>query len=285
MKNAKFLVLILAVLAMAAMAADRPAAQGPVTLAYQFASGKVLSYQETGTQSQAMDIMGQTMTTTSTSGLSFTFTPKGAKGQDFEVGAVIDAAKTDVQSAQGPMSPDMTSVIGKGFAMVISKLGKELDVAGAKAIKYDSPTGGQRDMAASFQAFFPDLPDKPVKVGDTWPSEDTIVQQEGGGETTMHVVHTSTLDGFETVDGYECARIKVSSTGTIGGNMEQQGMPMTLAIKSLAQSTWYFAIKEGIYIKSENKGTLNGSIEVGAPANMSIGMTGETGGTTHLVKK
>ncbi|MCX6561299.1 MAG: hypothetical protein NTZ26_12395 [Candidatus Aminicenantes bacterium] len=285
MKNAKFLVLILAVFALAALAADKPAAQGPVTLAYQFASGKILSYQETGSQTQAMDIMGQTMTTTVTSSLDFTLTPKGAKGQDFEIGVVIDAAKSDVQSPQGPMSPDMTPTIGKGFAMILSPLGKEIDVAGAKALKFDSPNGGQRDVSSSFQAFFPDLPDKPVKVGDTWPSEDTVVQQEGAGETTMHVVHTNTLDGFETVDGYECARIKVSSTGTIGGTLEQQGMSLTLAIKSVGQSTWYFAVKEGVYVKSENKGSLNGNIEVGAPANMSIGMTGETGGTTRLIKK
>ena len=184
------------------------------------------------------------------------------------------------------MSPDMTPVVGKGFDMILSKLGKEIDVAGAKAIKFDSPTGGQRDIAATFQAFFPDLPDKPVKVGDTWPSEDTIVPQEGGGETTMHVVHTEhrwTASRPWTATSAPASRS--SRPGPSAGNLEQQGMSMTLAIKSESQSTLYFAVKEGIYIKSDIKGTLNGSVDVGAPANMSIPMTGETTEQVRLIKK
>ena len=270
---------------LAGLAADRPAAQGPVTLAYQFPAGAALSYQEAGTQSQTMDVMGQSMVTTSTSSMDFTLKPKGMKGADFELSVTIDASKSDIDSPQGPMSIDMNAVVGKSFDMVLGRLGKEIDWSGATALKIASPNGGERDISATFQAFSPDLPDKPVKVGDTWPSEDTVIQKDGAGDTTVHVVHQNTLDGFETVDGYECARIKVVSTGTISGNLEQQGMGLTLAIKSEGKATYYFAVKEGLYVKSEVKGGLSGAVDVGAPANMSIAVTGETSGSTKLVKK
>jgi hypothetical protein len=283
-KRARVALALATLLVLAGIAADRPVPQGAVTLAYQFPAGKTLSYQEVGTQTQSMDVMGQSMVTTSVSSMDFTLTPKGLKGQDFQLGVVIDAAKSDVQTAQGPMSPDMSTVIGKGFDLVVARLGKEIDFSGATAIKVSTPNG-ERDISSTFQAFFPDLPDKPVKVGDTWPSEDTVIQKEGAGETQVHAVHKNTLDGFETVDGFECARIKVVSTGTVTGNLEQGGMGLTLAIKTEASGTYYFAVKEGIYVKSDIKGTLNGSIELGAPANMSIAMTGETTGQTKLIKK
>lgn len=284
-KRARIGLALAALLVLAGIAADRPAPQEPVTLAYQFPADKALSYQEKGTQTQSMDIMGQSMVTTSVSSMDFTVKLKGMKGQDFELGVVIDAAKSDVDTPQGPMSPDMSTVVGKGFDLVVGRLGKEIDFSGAQALKVMTPNG-ERDISSSFQAFFPDLPDKPVKVGDTWPSEDTVIQKEGGtGETTVHSVHQNTLDGFETVDGYECARIKVVSTGTVSGNLEQQGMGLTLAIKTEAKGTFYFAVKEGFYVKSEVKGSLSGTVEVGAPANMSIGVTGETTGQTTLIKK
>jgi hypothetical protein len=270
---------------LAGLAADRPAAQGPVTLAYQFPAGASLSYQEAGTQSQTMDVMGQSMVTTSVSSMDFTLKTKGLKGSDFEVSVTIDGAKSDIDSPQGPLSIDMSPVIGKGFDMVLDRLGKEIDWTAATALKISSPNGGERDISSTFQAFFPDLPDKAVQVGDTWPSEDTVVQKDGAGDTTIHVVHQNTLDGFETVDGYECARIKVVSSGTITGNLEQQGMGLTMAIKSEGKGTYYFAVKEGVYVKSEVKGGLSGSVEVGAPANMSIAVSGETTGLTKLIKK
>jgi hypothetical protein len=284
----KFALILMTGFVLAGIAADKPAGIAPqeaVTLAYQFPAGKTLSYKESSTQNQNMDIMGQTMTTVSASSLEFTLNLKGMKGQDFELSAVIDAGMTNADTPQGSVSTDMSPVIGKGFDMIISRLGREIDVTGATALKVDSPNGGQRDISSTFQPFFPDLPDKAVKVGDTWPSEDMVVQKEGSGETRMKLANQNTLDGFETVDGYECARVKVVAKGTLEGNLEQQGMSMTVGMKLDSQGTWYFAIKEGIYVKSEYKGTLNGTIEVGAPANMSIAMTGETTGQTNLIKK
>ncbi|MDD8026900.1 MAG: hypothetical protein PHI34_10315 [Acidobacteriota bacterium] len=276
-----------AVFIMAGFAADRPAgtaAQKTVTLAYRFEAGKTISYRETGTRTQNMDVQGQVMTTTTTSGLDFTITPKGPKGSDFLLGIVVNAGKSDSQTIQGDISADFSSVIGKGFDMVLSPLGKEVDVSGASVLMIGSPAGGEQDMTSSFQAFFPDLPDKPIKVGDAWPSEDVIVSKQGGGETKTQFANLNTLDGFETVDGMECARIKVVSTGTMSGTIDQGGMSMGLAMKIDSQNIWYFAVKEGLFLKSDGKATLTGTIDV-AQAGITIAMTGETAGQVVVVKK
>jgi hypothetical protein len=200
------------------IAADKPAGgvpQAAVALSYQFPAGRALTYKITDTQTQNFEVQGQSMTTEALSTTEFTLKPKGLKGQDPEITVTIDAAKSDASSPQGNVSPDMTAVIGKSFDMTLSRLGKEIDVTGAEALKVEIPGTGQSDMSATFKAFFPDLSDKAVKPGDTWPSEDTVVQKEGAGETTTHLLSQNTLDGFETVDGYECARIKVVGKGSI----------------------------------------------------------------------
>jgi hypothetical protein len=285
-KGAEALALLLAVFIAAggaSVAAVSP--QAAVSLVYQFPEGRTLSYRTTGGQTQNMDMMGQTMTTESVSATDFTVKGVGMKDGNLVLNVTIDAATADVSSPQGNMSPDMSVIVGKAFDMVVSKLGKEIDVSGAEAIKYDMPMGGTRDLSSGFQAFFSDLPDKPVKVGDTWPSEDTIVQKEGMGETRISFKNLNTFDGIETVDGYECARVKAAVQGTITGNLEQQGMGISIDMKLDGTDTWYFAIKEGIYVKSDMKAAMGGVVVVGEPANMTIPVSGETRQSASLIKK
>ncbi len=259
--------------------------QGAVTLTYQFPESRTLSYRTSGTQIQNMEVMGQAMTTESVSSTDFTVKGKGLKDGNIVLGVTIDAAKSDVSSPQGNFSPDLSVIVGKSFDMIVSKLGKEIDVSAAEAIKYDMPTGGQRDLSSGFQAFFSDVPDKPVKIGDTWPSEDTIIQKEGTGETRIHFTNVNTFDGIETVDGYECARIKVAVKGAVTGSLEQQGVGISIDIKMDGTDVWYFAIKEGIYVKSDMKASMAGVVAVGEPANMTIPVTGENRQSASLIKK
>lgn len=285
-KGTRGIVLLLAVFVAAGGAAVKAVSpQAAVTLVYQFPEGRSLMYKTSSTQIQNMEIMGQAMTTESVSSTDFTVKGKGMKDGNLVLNVTIDAAKADISSPQGNMSPDMSVILGKTFDMTVSRLGKEIDVSGAEAIKYDMPTGGTRDLSSGFQAFFSDVPDKPVKVGDSWPSEDTIIQKEGPGETRLHFTNVNTFDGIETVDGYECARIKVAVTGTITGSLEQQGVGISIDMKMDGTDTWYFAIKEGIYVKSDMKASIGGVVAVGEPANMTIPVTGETRQSASLVKK
>jgi hypothetical protein len=286
LKGTKGLVLFLAVFVAAGGAAvESVSPQAAVSLAYQFPEGRTLTYKTSSTQVQNMEVMGQSMTTESTSTSDFTVKGKGLKDGNLLLGVTIDAIKADVSSPQGNMSPDMSVVIGKSFDMIVSKLGKEIDVSGAELLKYDMPTGGSRDLSSGFQAFFSDVPDKPVKIGDTWPSEDSIVQKEGSGETRIRFTNVNTFDGIETVDGYECARIKAVVKGTITGSLDQQGVGVSIDIKMEGTDTWYFAIKEGIYVKSDMKASMGGVVAVGEPANLTIPVTGETRQSASLVKK
>ncbi len=126
------------------------------------------------------------------------------------------------------MSPDMSSVKGKSFDMVLSSLGNEVDVSGAEAISF-AMSGEVRNMASSFKNFFPDLPGKTVKIGDTWPAAASIEEKTGSMDVKIDFQYLHTLDGIELIDGVECARVSSQVTGTISGSGNQMGQDLTFS--------------------------------------------------------
>lgn len=281
--------LALMLLSYAAGAAPQAGAQGgqdkTATLAYQFLEGKGLSYRDTSTETQNLDVMGQSITAKNLSSREFSIKPKGLKDGNYLLNVTIDAFKMNTESSQGSLSADSSTVTGKNFDMTISRLGKETDTAGAASIQYDLGAAGRRNLGAAFDNFFPDLPDHPVKMGDTWPTEDTVVDKSDMGTTRVVLKLVNTIDGFETVDGYECARIKTTGKGAMTGNLEQNGTSLAVDGSVEGTMTWYFAIKEGIFIKADQKQSVAGTITAGAPANLVIPITGENQEEIRLIKK
>jgi hypothetical protein len=276
------LVVLAVFLALAGLSArqDQGAA---VTLAYQFPEGKTLSYRAASSEKQDMQVSGQDINSNTESSLEFTAKPKSSKDGVLGITVTIDAMKIRMQSPQGDQSPALDHVPGKSFDMSVTRLGKETDTSGAAAITYVLGTSS-RDLSSRFQTFFPDLPDRPVKQGDTWPSQDSVTEKTGEGDIFVSLNHVNTLDGFETIDGIECVRIKTDSKGTLKGNLEQGGASLTLDGTTTATTTWYFAIKQGFLVRSDSKSGFSGSVAV-AQANMTIPVTGESTEEVRLIRK
>jgi len=284
-RGGRTLLLLLTLLVLAGVAADKPAApQAAVSLTYKFTEGVALTYKQTSLQTQDLDMMGQTMTTEINSSMDITLKSKGLKGENYILGVTIDGMTNSVNSPQGGITPDLSGIIGKSFDLVFSPLGKEVDVSGASVFTIDMGQSGRRDLSSNFQGLFPDLPDHPVKVGDKWPSEDTIIQKSDTGEIHITFKNEHTLDGFETIEGRECARIKAILKATMAGALNQGGVSLALDGKMDGTQTWYFAVKEGIFVKEETKASIGGLINIEA-MNTSIGITGDQKSSTALVKK
>ena len=285
----KYVLLILALSGLAGFVGQNVTAgaepQSAVSLAYMFTEGRALTYQVTGTQTQNLDVMGQTVSTVSNSAIEFTLQTKGLKEGQYQLGVTVNSFKIEAQSPQGDMTADASSVVGKSFDMILSRLGKEIDISGASDIKYTVGSVGTRDLGSSFQALFPDLPEKSVKIGESWPNEDTVIQKSDAGDIRINLSSVNNLEAVETIDGFECVRIKGPVTGKMTGNLEQQGMALVFDAKIDGTQTWYFAVKEGILVKTETKSTFSGVISAGEPANITIPITGDMKSETRLIKK
>jgi len=259
------------------------AAPAGIVLEYKMPAGRALTYTTSEEMAQVMDVMGQAADMFMKGGGTFTFTAKGTKGQDLLLGVTIDDMSSTMSGPMGDMSPDMGPVKGKSFDMVLSPLGIEVDASAAEAITYES-ANGTSNVAPTFKLFFPDLPDRAIEIGDTWTSAATADDTSGGMNIKLGFENVNTFEGLEIVDGMECARIKAAVTSTISGTGSQQGMDMALSGTGKGSETWYFAVKEGIYVRSVSELTYDMSIAVSA-MGMTLPVTQTRKGETKLVSK
>ena len=253
-------------------------------LQYRMTEDQVLKYQTSAEQTQDIEVMGQAVSTETTSSSAFTVKSKGLKENNHLLHITIDSMSIDISSPQGDISPDLNAVIGKSFEMVLSPLGKELDVSDAASIQYDLGVGGSRSVESSFQTVFPDLADRPVKIGDIWPGTDTITEKTSVGEVLLSFESVNTLEGFETVDGMECIKVTAKLTGTLDGKGEQMGVEMSFKGDIQGTETWYFAYKEGIFVKGIMTAHTRATITTSGIQAMTIPLEQETRMETKLVK-
>lgn len=242
------------------------------TLEYRLPKGTPVTYRNTQTSTQTMEMMGQSMNVTSNKALVFTLMPGDFKGNQQQMTVTIDSMEADIGTPQGPFTADAATVVGKSFEMYLSTLGKELDLSGADAIKYSIGAAGERSILPDFQGIFPDLGSAPVKVGDTWTVRDTTNIDEGGVALAITTETVDKVEGFESVGGVDCARITGTVTGQAKGAGEQQGTQVGIDSKMSGTETWLFAYKLGRLVKFNSEMSMDGAVTLGGPQGMSMPM-------------
>ncbi len=254
-------------------------------LEYRMSSGDTVSYRFTSDFVQTMEVQGQSVPVESTETILFSVEPKGVKDGDHALGITIDDMTMSVSGPRGGIEVDVDSIVGESFDMTLSKLGHEGGLPDPDILQYSIATQGSRSVIPGFGAMFPDLPEGPITVGDTWPATLEIVEESDENTVVITINAVNTLEGFETVEGLECARIAAVLTGTIEGEGTQQGVAWPMLSDMDGAGTWYFAYKEGILVSDVTEGTADGSIVVHAPdGEMNMPVTREYSMIVELVK-
>lgn len=254
-------------------------------LRYRAQKAQPLTYRYTNDFTQNMDIMGQSITITADEMHLFTMTSTGMKPGNLMLAVAMDSMSMNLSSPQGDMAPDLSTIPGKSFEMVVSPLGRELEIIGADAIEYEVPGQGKRSIESTFSALFPDLPAGPVTVGGSWTTIDSIPDKSESGEMLLVFNNTHTLSGYETMHGMECAVITTTVAGTLYGTGSQGGMELISEADIKGTDTWYFAYEKGIFVGSISNGTAEGTIKDAGGQGLNIPMTREYKMALTLVKK
>ena len=252
-------------------------------LKYRMQDSQILKYRTVSEFTQSMEVMGQSFEVLSDGGQSFTVKYEGMKDNNYKFGITIDTMYMKIVSPQGEIVPDMSNVIGKSFDMSLTTLGKELDFSGADKIKYSLGRSGERSVTTEFQAVFPDLPERPVKAGDKWTTTDTITEKSDNGNMQIIFNNTNTLDGFEKINGKECVKITADFKGALNGKGMEQGAELITTGNIIGKDTWYFAYKEGIFVRIVTEGTAITTTTVPAQ-NMEIPATRKYTMETDLIR-
>jgi len=150
----------------------------------------------------------------------------------------------------------------------------------------DRLTASDLEVAAAEQlsAALIDLPPEPVAIGETWTTKAVIKEGTNRSETSINLDILNTLEGFETMDGMECVRIKAEFTGTVEGTSEPEpGVELVSEGEVKGTDIWYFAFKEGIFVKTVSNGTAD-IIATASVQGISIPMKREFSGEMVLIK-
>jgi hypothetical protein len=253
-------------------------------LEYRIKEGDVLRYELVQEGTEKVEVMGQINESATTKSYVFAVESKGMQNENHLLGITIESMEAGMQSVQGEFSADTEDVVGKSFDLVLSPLGDEVDLPGAEEIKYSAGPMGDRSIKSDFEGAMPNLAGKPVKVGDSWTSTDSIFVDQGSSQIVIKSESVNTLDGYETIGALECARMAVTVTGTITGEGEQMGAPLVFNGTIEGTETWYFAYKEGIFVKQTADMTSDIVVTVQAGQEMKVPVKGTMHFETTLMK-
>ena len=241
-----------------------------VILQYRMAEGKAIMYEKTETSTQSMKVMGQAMDTSTNKTTAFTVEPKGLEGGKQSLTITIDSMEAGLKTPQGSFTADTEPAVGESFDMMLSAHGKETGLDGADGIEYNLGMAGTRSIRPDFEAFFPDLPDGRVKIWDTWTTLDTINVADGGMDVKIVSENLNVLEGYETVNGRECAKVTVDVNGAVTGEGVQGGADLVFDGEMTGKETWYFDYAEGLFIQSSSDLSVVATVNVSGPQEMTI---------------
>jgi hypothetical protein len=248
-------------------------AGGAVKLTYKYPADKVVRYLTNSTMVQIMDVQGQTMQTDVNSAFGCSVKSAGSVDNNLKLEIAIDTIGQTSNSPMGGTGGTVLGIKGKSCILVITPDGKVADMSGAAGLTYNIEGSGETNLSQTLGDYFPRLPENPVKPGDTWNLTDSVMTISS--VMTMKTVDMSVnkVEGFETVNGIECAKISRQHTGTMTMTVQSQGMDIFIKGPYTGTSEYLFAVKEGYLVKLTYATKLKGNLEISSMGmEMPIGM-------------
>jgi hypothetical protein len=181
--------------------------------------------------------------------------------------------------------------------MVLSKRGKPVAIKGLEKLPIPpipGPGGKQMNLSEMLNGFLkgfskPLYPDKPVKVGESWGWEMVVSPmdmmkkmgmsfppeaQQQMPDIKIPVKSTSTLVGFETVNGVECAKVEAAAPWSFrAATAAGPGTPQLVESGSTKTTTW-LDYAAGHRVKEATVFEVNVSVGEGEAALVKMTMRG-----------
>lgn len=275
MKTTFWILLVLSIAGMELSTGDAsastPAGKKKVVLAYKMGAGQTFTIKGGSSSTITSDQMGQTMSVemnTTSEGIYrvLSAAPDGTMQIEME----LKSQNQTTKSPMGENSTDFSSWIGKKTQFTVSPSGTLSGFQGFDQLpEINSVTGekisGDMVQKGMGQQFF-DLPDHPVKIGETWTVKDSMDIPYAGSKLKNIDTSIYTIVGREEKDGMDCLKIELAGKRNLSGEFEQQGTQIELTRQTESKGIIYFALDRGFYISIESTSSATGQIYVSEAA-------------------
>jgi hypothetical protein len=248
-----------------------------VVLRYAPKEGSVTKYQASvaGRMQASIPGLADTMQMEMTSTLRYDekALAKTEKGMKIETALVSGEMVLDVngqsQTVSMPTGRVVTEMDDRGRVLELV----EVDLGGQDPL---SQLGGQGGENFPNWSQFGAFPEDDVSVGDSW--TDTVKVPTPGGGPMLELSFTSRLEGIETKQDRQCAKIRTAFEGPMHLNLaeldvSEEGAEGSLEATLAGEMLWYYDYENSVYAYGEGAVELSMQMSVPMPDAMAGEMT------------
>lgn len=260
-----------------------PPPQAPV-LKYVMPDGQTFTYKVSSGFYQTMSIRGIPLKTTVLKDMIVTFYQIAFAEEAYQVVMMINDVSMKVTAPGTNITPDLSKIPGNSFEMTVTNSGEEIGLIGADELTYTIGKEGEHSLESEFEHFFPDLPEQPLLIGDTWTTTDTIDASDSGMETIIMTRSENTLAGYELIKVHECAKITSEYTSTVTSSGIQEGANIDTTVEMEGTEILYFDYKMGVLVLQTSTGSGDGTVKVSGQKEMTLSMSQTVTNKMELVE-
>ena len=246
-----------------------PPSQSPI-LKYVMPEGQPFTYKVSTGFHQTMSIQGIPLKTSVLKDMTVTFYHIAFAQETYQLQVMINDISMKITAPGTNITPNLSKIPGKTFEMTVTNSGEEIGLMGAEELTYSLGDEGEQNMESEFKHFFPDLPEQPLLIGDTWATTDTIDVSDAGMETVIMTRSENTLAGYELIKGHECAKITSVYTSSVTSSGTKEGANIDSTIEMEGKETLYFDFKLGVLVQQTSTGSGDGTVKISGQQEMTL---------------
>lgn len=241
-------------------------AENGYLLSFRPAAGDFYQYQRTMHSVNTTERAGQSFENISDQIFGFQLDTKSVDSLITLV-LTVDTLSFTMEHSRGSMAVDYGDINGKRVQLTMTPMGERRDVVEIDSLPTPQMAGrpmpGDAKDRLGIHLF--KLPDKPLKIGDTWTESkiDTSTRDDSTRQSTytsiMDGTTTYTVVGLEMKEGMDCLHLKMESSSILESTGSMRGTEMTTEGENEGISHVWFAYKEGILVEYSSSSFYEGT--------------------------
>ncbi len=232
-----------------------------INLTYHLKKGDKATYRTISTNDVSQEMMGQTQEFSTTTRAVVHYEVKNVqKDGNFVVEAVIDSLTI---KGSNPALAQVQGILDKAknkpVTLIVTPKGKVSSIKGLKAF----PTvQGAGNWEQTFKSLFLHLPDKAVKIGESWDETEERETGSAGLKITVRAKKHFTLKGVTTYKNKPCLNIPFTGDLNLSGKGSQAGMNIEFSGTGSFTGKVYFNPTTSSYLLMTSENSTEGSARI-----------------------
>ncbi len=230
-------------------------------LVYHFKKGDKHTYRFTLNTNSSQEMGGQTQETNVTQKNVVRYEVKNfLKNGTFAIQAVIDSIDATFSNPMmNQIKPLYQKVLNKPVELILTKTG---DVDSVKGLDAFPTIQGSADWKGMFESLFFKLPQKPLKIGDSWMETKTKHKKSGPMNMTIVSKTKYLLKSIQPYKGIDCLFITYTTDLSLSGKGNQAGMELDYSGSGSGSGKIYFDPVSSTFLFTSTESSIDGSVSL-----------------------